>query len=49
VAAARLRPAAVSIVTASVAKTDAGVRVVNILPALSDELGDYRGAHRSST
>jgi integrase len=29
-------------ITVRAAKTDAGVRVVNILPALSDELGDYR-------
>jgi integrase len=28
--------------TVRVAKTDAGIRVVNILPVLSDELGDYR-------
>jgi integrase len=29
-------------ITVRAAKTDAGVRVVNILPVLSDELGDYR-------
>jgi len=29
-------------ITIRAAKTDAGVRVVNILPVLSDELGDYR-------
>lgn len=29
-------------ITVRAAKTDAGVRIVNILPALSDELGDYR-------
>jgi integrase len=29
-------------ITVRTAKTDAGVRVVNILPALGDELGDYR-------
>jgi integrase len=29
-------------ITVRVAKTDAGVRVVNILPVLRDELGDYR-------
>jgi integrase len=28
-------------ITVRAAKTDAGIRVVNILPALSDELGDY--------
>lgn len=29
-------------ITVRAAKTDAGVRVVNILPVLNDELGDYR-------
>lgn len=29
-------------ITVRAAKTDAGIRVVNILPVLSDELGDYR-------
>jgi integrase len=31
-----------STITVRAAKTDAGVRVVNILPVLRDELGDYR-------
>lgn len=29
-------------ITVRAAKTDAGVRIVNIVPVLSDELGDYR-------
>ena len=29
-------------ITVRAAKTDAGIRVVNMLPVLSDELGDYR-------